>query len=67
LNERINRLRAATRQRHGKEIDQGTLGLMPNLLRDVIPTRRGNEARKNLRHRRLVQHGSSRMGRQHPT
>ena len=53
----LDRSGAAAGQRHGEEIHQRALGLMPHRRGNVIPLRRDNEVRKALGNARFVQHG----------
>ena len=58
----LDRLCAATRQRHRKQVDEGALGLMANLGRNVLPPRCRDIMRKHPGDIRLLQHASSRFG-----
>jgi hypothetical protein len=52
----LDRPVAAAGQRHGKEIHQRTLGLMPHRRGNVVPPRSDDESRKILRNAGFMQH-----------
>src|SRR5262249_16929744 len=63
----FDRFCTATPKRDCEEIDEGSLGLMSDVRRNVLPPRCSNVARKDLRDQRLMQHAASLVCLQHQT
>ncbi len=61
LERNFHRPGAAARKRHGKEIQQCTLGAMARTVGHVLPARAHGEARENLSDGGYMQHGACQM------